>query len=225
MVVFLYPSNTSVSTDYLYTPGVIGNFVKHESQLRSEVASLINNKLRMFDSSGFGQDEADLFISGVVSKGEANRMLYKSFDEQITRKHGIVVEGWPLSGFENPSSIGSQVELKVLLNAWQSDVARFRKMSEGEFMSWKAKRYGDPAPLTPSTHPNTTASSLPGPSNLTHVSSSTSLVPTVSFVQFDSATPAPLSGVQKKTRKTRSDKGKSRKRGSQIPGEYIFPTQ
>jgi hypothetical protein len=28
--------------------GVIGKLVKHESQLRGEVVSLINNKLRMF---------------------------------------------------------------------------------------------------------------------------------------------------------------------------------
>lgn len=145
-------------------------------------------------------------------------MVYKSFDEQITRKHGIVVEGWPLPKFENPSSIGSQVELKVLLNAWQSNVARFRKMTENEFQSWNADRCRDPVPQTPSTHPQTAVPALHG--DPTHPSSSMS--PIVNFVQFDPASPAPHSGIQKKPRKTRSDKGKPRKRASQIPGEHTF---
>jgi hypothetical protein len=41
-------------------------------------------------------------------------MIYKNFDGHITRKHGIVIEGWPLRAFDNPSAIGSQVELNVL---------------------------------------------------------------------------------------------------------------
>ena len=153
-------------------------------------------------------------------------MFYKSFDEQITRKHGIIVEGWPLPGFENPSSIGSQVELRVLLNAWQSNAARFRKMSENEFKAWTAVRYGDPDPAasTPASHPHTTAPPLSSPGHATHASSPAPPVSTINFVQFNPASPASLSGVQKKARKTRSDKGKPRKRGSQLPGGYTFST-
>jgi hypothetical protein len=149
-------------------------------------------------------------------------MVYKTFDESITRKHGIVIEGWPLPKFENPSSIGSQVELKVLLNAWQSDVARFRKMSESEFQSWNAERHGDPTALTVSAHPQTMAPSLPDLNS--HTPSSISPPPDVNFIQFHSAPPTSHSGVQKKSRKTRSDKGKPRKRSSRVPGESAFQT-
>jgi hypothetical protein len=150
-------------------------------------------------------------------------MFYKSFEDQITRKHGIVVEGWPLHGFENPSSIGSQVELRVLLNAWQSDVARFRKMSENEFKTWWAKRYEDSASSSPSTHPQTTTPNLPSTNRADDTSLIMSSIPTIDFVQFNpTASPDPLPSKQKKTRKTRSDKGKPRKRASKIPGEYRF---
>ena len=33
---------------YRYPPGVVGKLVKHESQLRGEVVSVINEKLRTF---------------------------------------------------------------------------------------------------------------------------------------------------------------------------------
>jgi len=38
-------------------------------------------------------------------------MIYVNFDEHITLKHGVVVEGWLFCKFKNPSAIGSQVEL------------------------------------------------------------------------------------------------------------------
>jgi hypothetical protein len=146
-------------------------------------------------------------------------MVYKSFDENITRKHGIVVEGWPLTTFENPSSIGSQVELKVLLNAWQSDVARFHKMSENEFQSWNAERHRNPAPPTVSAHPQTVAPALPNLNDIARTPPSISPPLDVNFIQFHSAPPTSDSGVQRKPRKTRSDKGKPRKRLPRVPGE------
>jgi len=155
-------------------------------------------------------------------------MFYKSFDDQITRKHGIIIDGWPLPVFENPSSIGSQVELKVLFNTWQSGAAHFHRMLEDEFMSWLTTHYGDGPPLTASTRPLVPAVPLPStaadhPSHTASTSSSTAPAPTINFVQFDPASPAPSAGVQKKARKTRSDKGKPRKRASQLPGEHVFP--
>lgn len=146
-------------------------------------------------------------------------MFYKSFNEQITRKYGILVEGWPLPAFENPSSIGSQVELRVLLNAWQSDVARFRKMSEREFESWKAEYYD----LSPEACPQVTASPLSNANHATHTSSLASPAPAINIVEFDMvSSDTPPANAQKKARKTRSDKGKPRKRRSQVPGELMF---
>src|SRR5882762_9073989 len=63
-------------------------------------------------------------------------MIYKNFDEHIMRKHGIVVEGWPLCIFDNPSAIGSQVELNILLRACQAGTTLFHRMTEDEHMAW-----------------------------------------------------------------------------------------
>ena len=71
----------------------------------------------------------------MVSKEEVNRMIYKNFSDHITHKHGIVIEGWPLRVFDNPSAIGSQAELNVLLKAWETGTTRFRKMPEDEHMA------------------------------------------------------------------------------------------
>ena len=75
-----------------------------------------------------------------VSDGQVKRVIYKDFDECITRKHGIIVERWPLRRFCCPSEIASQMELNVLLESWQSGVTRFCKMGEDEYMAWMDDR-------------------------------------------------------------------------------------
>jgi len=165
---------------------------------------------------------------GTISKGDVNRMVYKSFKEQITRKHGIVIDGWPLPKFENPSAIGSQVEHRTLFNAWQSGAARFRKMSEDEFMNWIGEHHEDgpsdtPATSTPLVTTVSPSSITTSDSHVTHMFPSTSATPAFDFIEFGPVSATPSVGTQKKARKTRSDKGKPRKRGSQLPGELVFP--
>ena len=154
-------------------------------------------------------------------------MVYRSFDEQITWKHGIVVEGWPLPKFENPSAVGSQLELRTLFNAWQSGAACFHKMPEDEFLSWITNRHEGGSPSTAATPSVTVASSsstiASHDGHTTHTPPPTSATPAFNFVEFDLASPTPLVGVQKKARKTRSDKGKPQKRGLQLSGELVFP--
>ena len=151
-------------------------------------------------------------------------MIYKNFDEHITRKHGIVIEGWPLRTFDNPSSIGSQVELKVLLNAWQTGATRFRKMTIEDHMAWVENR-GESEPSSalltpPSSAPLPSPPLRPNPPalhtsfNIVHVGP-----PTTPPVDTNLAGSTP-----KKPRKTRSDKGKPRKRASQVPGLGVFHT-
>jgi len=120
--------------------GVIGKLVKYDSQLRGDMVSLINSKLCMSVSLLSTEYQVLSMLlndsPGNISKQQVNQMIYKNFDENITRKHGIVIDGWPLHAFDNPSSIRSQVELKVLLNAWQTGTMWFRKMTVEEHMAW-----------------------------------------------------------------------------------------
>ena len=172
---------------------------------RSSFNSLLNNTL------------------GTISKGEVNRMMYKNFEENITRKHGILIEAWPLQSFENPSAIGSQVELNVLLRAWQTGATWFRRMAEDEYMAWVEKRANlatSSADFLPTIQPpevhNPDASPTP-PTNLPVLPSS------FNISSFESAAILEISNsAAKKPRKTRSDKGKPRKKASQIPGASVF---
>lgn len=166
-------------------------------------------------------------------------MIYKSFDDHITRKHGIVIEGWPLRAFENPSAIGSQIELNILFNAWQTGATRFRKMTTDEHLAWVESRANSEPPSTHAvgfppqemsiTPPTNSPAMLPAqahnketslapPTNLPafHVSS-------FGIISLESATnPQTSSNPSKRPRKTRSDKGKPRKKPSQIEGTSTF---
>jgi len=160
-------------------------------------------------------------------------MIYKNFDENITRKHGIVIEGWPLRTFDNPSAIGSQVELKVLLNAWQSGATRFRKMSTEEHMEWVVARADSQPSPTHSANPTPTPLVLP-PAHNNDPDLITNPSPLhTPFIHFESPTAPPVStnttpganptpSGAKKPRKIRSDKGKPRKKTTQTPGANVF---
>ena len=161
-------------------------------------------------------------------------MYYKNFEQHITRKHGIVVEGWPLRIFDNPSAIGSQVELKVLLSSWEAGTTRFRKMSNEEHMAWVENRSESISEPTPVIGSPTTTSPLP----LQHIDPGLALAmnppaPQQPFniINFGppSAAPAsndPTGSASKRPRKTRSDKGKPRKKAkaSPTPGMNVFHT-
>jgi hypothetical protein len=166
-------------------------------------------------------------------------MIYKNFEDHITRKHGIVVEGWPLRMFDNPSAIGSHVELNVLLRAWETGATRFRKMTEDEYMSWMESRANLEAPSTAALgFPPAIALPQPGvqdasiilPIVLPIVPSippadllMPAIHPSFNIISLESVTtPQTNNSAPKKTRKTRSDKGKTRKKPSQVPGATIF---
>lgn len=163
---------------------------------------------------------------GTISKGDANRMIYKNFDQHITRKHGIIVEGWPLHTFDNPSAIGSQVELNILLRAWQTGATRFRRMTADEHMAWVESHANSEIPpiaavnlppAVPSSEvPNEDPTPVP-PTDFAMFQTSFNIIPLES-----SATPQAGNPVPKKTRKVRSDKGKPRKKTSQAPGTSTF---
>ena len=159
-------------------------------------------------------------------------MIYKSFDENITRKHGIIIEGWPLHVFDNPSAIGSQVELNVLLKAWQTGATRFRKMTDDEHMAW-AENFAStehpsigtassPTTISPSQAHNQDANLAP-PTSLPAFHTPFNIIPfeSASTPQTSNNAPQTSNNVPKRPRKTRKDKGVSRKR-LQIPGANVF---
>ena len=160
-------------------------------------------------------------------------MYYKNFEHHITRKHGIIIEGWPLYTSDNPSVIGSQVELKVLLSSWETGATRFRKMSDEEHMGWLESR-AKPEPASVVTG-DPTVILFPPPQ---HSDPSLALamdppVPRQPFniINFESTSVAPAgvnstSSTSKQPRKTRSNKGKPRKKAKtlQIPGADVFHT-
>lgn len=154
-------------------------------------------------------------------------MQYKNFDDHITRKHGIVIEGWPLKTFENPSSVGSQLELKVLLNSWKSGATHFRKMSTTEHMAWVESR-AEPSP-SPSVDEQGTPPPPPQQAfNFTFVTNTPGVGEALSIqseqpaAQTSITTTPDTAPATKKPRKVRSDKGKPRKKASQIPGITTF---
>lgn len=58
------------------------------------------------------------------------RMYYQNFDEHITERYGATLVSWPLSGpIKCPSGINSRVELKLLINAFESGTTRFERLT------------------------------------------------------------------------------------------------
>ena len=97
-------------------------------------------------------------------------MYYRNFDDSITAKYGVVLEGWPLERFCNPSDIVSRTEISVLRSSFESGAARFRLLTQAELATWfetrfQAKTTGSElmdTSMTPTTTP--TASQLPSES-------------------------------------------------------------
>jgi hypothetical protein len=59
-------------------------------------------------------------FSGSTARTHVPRMYYQNFDDNITAKFGVILKGWPLKEFKNPSGIKSRAELQVLKNSLES---------------------------------------------------------------------------------------------------------
>jgi hypothetical protein len=80
-------------------------------------------------------------ISGEVAKARVPRMYYKNFDNNITAKYGVVLEGWPLDRFCSPSDIASRTEISALRSSFESGATRFRMLSRAELEAWSDARF------------------------------------------------------------------------------------
>ncbi|KAF9071998.1 hypothetical protein BDP27DRAFT_1170033, partial [Rhodocollybia butyracea] len=88
-------------------------------QLKKDISQLIFRKLQE-----------------CMGNTKVGRMVYQSFLEQITLRHGVVVKNWPLQEFKNPSSIGTKTELELLLSSWSTDATYFYRMAASEYDDW-----------------------------------------------------------------------------------------
>jgi hypothetical protein len=68
-------------------------------------------------------------------------MYYRNFDDSITAKYGVVLEGWPLERFCNPSDIVSRTEISVLRSSFESGATRFRLLTQAELATWSETRF------------------------------------------------------------------------------------
>ncbi|RXW12164.1 hypothetical protein EST38_g13688 [Candolleomyces aberdarensis] len=209
---------------------VTRNYAQGISALKSEVAKFIHLKL----------DEAAGY--------HIPRMLYTNFDSNITLPHQIIVKGWPLPKFSNPSDIGTKGDLDRLLSAWKTGSAYFEKLDDAVFEKWSQEYYARfDSPSTTATDPSGDTSTTASPINDTHAMDSTqenilinhaseenlpaTLPPPTALTTVNSSDPfvsCMISGdggvivhATKKPRKQRSDKGKPR--GSRKSGKENAP--
>ena len=69
------------------------------------------------------------------------QMYYSNFDKHVTERYGILMKGWPLPKFCNPSEVGSKVELEVLHNAWETGRAYFERLLQSDWDTWCHARF------------------------------------------------------------------------------------
>ncbi|KAI9059665.1 hypothetical protein FKP32DRAFT_1606017 [Trametes sanguinea] len=99
--------------------GLVQRSVDVTQDLRSRLTAVIHQKL------------------GQATQYAAKKMVYVGFAEQITGRHGVVIDNWPLPRFLAPSNIRTRLELTTLLSAWETDTTRFRKLSRDEWEQWQ----------------------------------------------------------------------------------------
>lgn len=79
-------------------------------------------------------------ITGQITQFTAKRMFYTGFAEHITTQFGVVIENWPLPRFVAPSSMRTRIELSTLMNAWENNMTRFRKLTREEWEKWQLQQ-------------------------------------------------------------------------------------
>jgi len=68
-------------------------------------------------------------------------MYYNNFDSHITQVYKVVIENWPIRKFCRPSDIGSCNEIQLVINAFQSGAACFRKLTDVEYELWMQDQF------------------------------------------------------------------------------------
>ncbi|KAI0069986.1 hypothetical protein K474DRAFT_1745859 [Panus rudis PR-1116 ss-1] len=84
----------------------------------------------------------------LVSPKRLNKMHYADFEEYLTRRHHIVVCGWPVEKFQSPYSITSLTELRGLRDRLKTGATYFKKLTDDEYEQWSQARFNQALALT-----------------------------------------------------------------------------
>jgi hypothetical protein len=126
---------------YVFSVGMVGTYVQKGLELKKKAGALIVDKLCK-PLVGVALHYILLTtLTGETANTRVSRMFYANFDEHITEKLGVVLENWPLKKFCSPSDIGSQAELNVLIQAFESGSTRFRRLTTAELSDWREQRF------------------------------------------------------------------------------------
>lgn len=98
--------------------GVTLNYDQSLSSLKKTTTKLVKEKLD--NAAGY----------------KVGRMNYNNFDAAITKKHTIVVRGWPLKTFCSPANLTTLLHVKLLYNALTSGMAKFVKLNKAQYEDW-----------------------------------------------------------------------------------------
>ena len=134
--------------------------------MKSGIACKILDVLRMcpsLDSKPFTDTSR---LSGSTAKTHVPRMYYKNFDDNITAKFGVILKGWPLKDFQNPSVIKSKAELQVLKNSLDSGATYFKKLTPSELTEWEEARFQSRLEETTEHETPDIPTNIPGPEDL-----------------------------------------------------------
>ena len=174
-------------------------------------------------------------FSGSTARTHVPRMYYQNFDDNITAKFGVILQGWPLKEFKNPSGIKSRAELQVLKNSLESGATYFKRLTPSELAEWEETRFqarteetptpqptpdipnrsaSDPNPDSPSDPSPSAPCGSEGPLRDNDQEPSTRTLADRTNDKFVNLGVTAIDGtavmIYKKARKQRSDKGKKR---------------
>ncbi|KAK7040680.1 hypothetical protein VNI00_009586 [Paramarasmius palmivorus] len=84
------------------------------------------------------RDELQKSFQAALGEGAPKRIFYGNFDAQMTFKHRVVLNNWPLGKIENLSKVSSSIPpLQKTLEMLQSGKCGFRRLSDEEYTQWK----------------------------------------------------------------------------------------
>lgn len=177
------------------------------------------------------------------------RLNYRDFDNTITDKYRVVVDGWPLGQFRCPSEVTSRVELETLLYALESGSLTFTKLTPQQLERCRQEaaqrdlQHGlrpqhpdQPLPddtlgITPISAPTATANSP-----VVNAAQRSDFTPAAASVYPDALNPAPLSSApttivfransgQERKHKVCSDKGQKHGLNKRTTGKSANTTR
>ncbi|KAL0578047.1 hypothetical protein V5O48_003953 [Marasmius crinis-equi] len=98
----------------------------------------------------FLKGEIRELVKRLLAEATGNKTLemnYKTFDKSITKEYRVVLEGWPLAKFANPSDLGSSKrDMQTLLDALTNGTCCFRKLEGEEWTKWLENYNNTPQP-------------------------------------------------------------------------------